>query len=269
MNLYSTLDALKAALNVTSTARDALYLQHIESASRRIEMYCGRVFWVGQATRYFNGRCGERTYIDDFCSLSTLAMDSELDGTFDGETWAEGTDWVAWPYNSYPKMAVEIHVAGNYSMLAARRYIKATGLFGYGDGLRATPWDALGLTATVGTDSGTMLTLSQDGLVSPGHTLVIGTEQVYVESVDTGTATVKRGVNGTTAAIHSAEPVYAVRYPASVERAAVTLAISGLSREPKAGMLTERIGDYSYTMAGEGNENDFMGRALAGLCKPI
>jgi len=267
MNLYATLTALKSALNVTSTARDSLYLEHLEAASRRIEQYCGRRFWVSQEVRYFNAPCEVLAYLDDFCSLSALAMDSELDGTFDGETWVEGTDWVAWPYNTFPKLGVELHIAGNYSFLQSRRYIKATGLFGYGDGLRATPWDLTSVTASVGTDSGTTLTLSADGTVEAGHTILVGSEQMYVESLGTLSAVVRRGVNGTTAAIHAAAAVSLAKYPVAVTRACVTLAISGLSREPKAGMLTERIGDYSYTLAGEVDEGKFLDRALIGLVK--
>ena len=101
------------------------------------------------------------------------------------------------------------------------------------------------------------------------HTLLIESEQMYVSAVATGTATVVRGVNGTTAATHSAAAVSVAKYPACVERACVTLAISGLSREGKAGMKTERIGDYSYTIADEGDETKFMERALAGLVRPV
>ncbi len=269
MNLYATLGALKASLGVTSTARDAVYLSHLEGASRRIDLYCGRVFFVVQGVRYFNAPCGVLAYLDDFCSLSALAMDSELDGTFDGEVWTEGEDWVAVPYNAFPRFGVELHIGGAYAWTAQRRYIKATGLWGYGDGDRATPWDLTTVTATVATESGTVLTLSEDGVVSPGHTLVIESEQVFVESVGTLSAVVKRGVNGTTAAVHAAAAVNVARYPAAVERACVTLAIAGASREGKAGMQTERIGDYSYTLASEADEGKFLERALMGLTRPI
>jgi hypothetical protein len=269
MNLYATLGSVKAALSITSTARDAVYLSHLEAASRRIDVYCGRVFSVSKGSRYFNSPRAVLAYLDDFCSLSALSMDADLDGTFDGETWAEGTDWVATPYNTWPKFGVELHIGGSYCFVAARRYIKATGLWGYGDGQRATPWDLTAITATVGTVDGTALTLSADDVVSPGHTLVIGDEQVYVDSVGTLSATVRRGVNGTTAAIHAVAPVSLVRFPAAVERACVTLAISGASRETKGGMLTERIGDYSYTLAGEADEVKFLERALMGLVREI
>lgn len=269
MNLYATLGALKASLNLTGTTRDGVYLSHLEAASRRIENHCGRVFFVAQGVRYFNARRGVLAYLDDFCSLSTLAMDAELDGTFDGETWVEGTDWVAWPYNTFPKFGVEMHIDGNYCLQQSRRYIKATGLWGYGDGQRAEPWDLTTVTGTVATVGGTTLTLNADGVVSPGHTLVIGTEQLYVEALGTLTATVRRGVNGTTAATHAAAPVSVVRYPAAVERACVTLAIAGANRELKGGIMTERIGDYSYTLATEKQEQDFMARALVGLDRPV
>lgn len=269
MNLYATLGALKAALSLTGTTRDGVYLSHLEAASRRIDLFCAREFFVRQGVRYFNSPCDVLAYLDDFCSLSALAMDSELDGTFDGETWVEGTDWVAYPYNSMPKFGVELHVAGGFGFVAARRYIKATGLWGYGDGSRATPWDLTTITATVATESGTTLTLSDDGVVSPGHTLVIEDEQVYVESVGELTAVVRRAVNGTTAAVHAAAPVSVVRYPAAVEQACVTLAISAAAREKKGGMQTELIGDYSYTLASEADEGKFMERALVGLTRPV
>lgn len=269
MNLYATLQAVKSALNVTSTARDSLYLEHLAAASRKIDLYCGRVFYLTSEARYFNAPCGELAYVDDFCSLSALAMDSELDGTFDGETWTEGDDWVAYPYNTFPKFAVELHVSGDYAFRSQRRYIKATGLWGYGDGLSASPWTATGITATVASTDGTTLTLSADGTVLAGHTLLIESEQVYVESLGTLTATVRRGVNGTTAAIHTAAAVGIAKYPVAVTRACVTLAISGLSRESKGGMKTERIGDYSYTIADEGDEVKFMERALLGLGKLV
>jgi hypothetical protein len=269
MNVYATLTALKSALNVTSTARDSLYLEHLAAASRRIEQHCGRVFYVSNAVRYFNAPSGDLAYLDDFCSLSALAMDSDLDGTFDGETWVEGTDWVSFPYNSFPKFGVEMHVNGDYGFVEQRRYIKATGIFGYGDGLSASPWDAKMITGTVASTDGTTLTLSADGVVQAGHTILIGTEQLYVESLGTLNAVVRRGVNGTTAAIHAAAAVSLAKYPVAVVRACVTLAISGLSREGKAGMKTERIGDYSYTLSDEGDEMKFLERALMGLGKLV
>lgn len=269
MNLYATLGALKASLGVTSTARDAVYLSHLEGASRRIDLYCGRVFFVSQGVRFFDGPCGPLVYTDDYLRLDALGTDSELDGTFDGEAWVEGADYVTSPYNAWPKFGIEVHVAGGKRWTPQRRYIKATGLWGYGDGERATPWDLTAVLASVGSLEGTELILSVDGVVSPGHTLVIEDEQVFVESVGTLTAVVKRGVNGTTAAVHSAAAVSLVRYPASVERACVTLAIAGASREGKAGMQTERIGDYSYTLTSEGDEGKFLERALIGLTRPI
>ncbi len=269
MNLYATLGALKASLGVTSTARDGVFLSHLAGASRRIDLYCGRVFFVSEGDRYFDGPCGPLVYTDDYLRLDALGTDSELDGTFDGEAWVEGVDYVTSPYNAWPKFGIEVHVAGGKRWTPQRRYIKATGLWGYGDGERATPWDACAVTAAVASTDGTTLTLSADDVVSPGHTLVIEEEQFFVESVGTLSAVVKRGVNGTVAAVHSAAAVSLVRYPAAVERACVTLAIAGAKREGKAGMQTERIGDYSYTLVSEGDEGKFLERALMGLVRPV
>jgi len=269
MNLYATLGELKRALSVTSSARDALYLEHLEAASRRIEVFCGREFFLTDAVRYFDSRCNYLVYVDDYVAISALAMDSEADGTYDGETWVQDTDWFAMPYNTWPKFGIELHPNGNFSFGSGRRYIKATGVWGYGDGLSGSPWDVTAITATVADDSGTTLTLSADGVVSPGHTLLVESEQVYVSAVGTLTATVLRGVNGTTAAAHTDAAVGLARYPKQVMRACITLAVAGLKREKNAGFKSERIGDYQYTLADEADEVKFLDRALVGLVKPI
>lgn len=269
MNLYATLDDVKDVLNESGTDRDTRIMVHLEDASRRIDEHCKRVFWTETGTRYFDGRCGVRLYLDDFLAVSALATDSERDNSFDGETWVDGTDFVVWPDNSWPKLGVYALPDGNYAFSDLDRYIKATGTWGYGDGKSASPWGSITPTGTVATTTGTTLTLSAAGVVKPGHTLKIGTEQLYVSAVSTGVATVERGVNGTTAAAHSTAAITVAQYPALVTRTAVTLAIGLFSRSAKAGMKSERIGDYQYTLATEEDEAEFLGRSLSGFVRMV
>lgn len=269
MNLYNTLGAVKSVLGLTGTTYDTRILIHLEDASRRIDAFCNRVFYTRDGTRYFDGRHGVRVYTDDFLSVTSVTTDSELDNTFDGETWVDGTDFVAWPDNSYPKLGLHALPDGNYSWLDAERYVKMTGTWGYGDGRRSSPWDSLTATATVADTTTTTLTLSSDtGEVSPGQTLLCEDEQLYVTAVSTVTVTVERGVNGTTAAAHTAGSALSkARYPIAVEMAVVHVAINLMARAPKAGFKSERIGDYSYTLATEADEAEFLGRALRGLVR--
>jgi len=269
MNLYSTLDQAKTALGITTTADDAALLLHLEDASRHIDRHCGRVFFTEDATRYFDGRCGRVLYTDDFLALTEVATDSQLDNTFDGEVWTEDTDYSLWPDNSWPKQGLAEIVNGRYSWNGYARYVKLTGTWGYGDGLSADPWEATTVTGTVATTTGTTLTLSADDIIAPGHTLKIGTEQLYVSAVSTGVATVKRGVNGTTAAAHSTAAISTAQYPVDVTRAVAHVAMGLLSRAQHGPYKSERIGDYQYTLMSEQEENNFLVRALSGLVKPL
>lgn len=268
-NLYCSLDAAKRTANTTSTARDTVWLEKIEAASRRIDLFCGRHFYTMIGIRYFDAACRNEVWVDDFLALSALAMDSELDGTFDGEAWTEGVDWVSRPYNQFPKCAIELHVNGNYSFTSQRRYIKATGTWGYGDGRSASPWSAIGVTGTLSDASDTSMVISVSDGLEVGQTVQAETEQIYISAVSGTTATVVREMNGTTAAAHSAVALYAAQYPPTVVRACATLAGGMMARDGYAGFKSERIGDYQYTLADEANDEQFLFRALGGLVKPL
>lgn len=270
MNLYCTLDQAKRAASHSGTSRDALWLEQIEGASRMIDAVCGRHFYTASGIRYFDSAgCRDVLYIDDFLSLSALWMDSERDGTFDGQDWAEGEDWVSRPYNHWPKIAIETHVSTAYALASGKRYIKATGVWGFGDGYSGTPWKAQAVTLTVADGATTTATVSTAGVVEAGHTLKVEDEQIYVSAVDGTTLTVVRGVNGTTGAAHTAAAVSTAKYPALVQRACVTVAAGRIARETHSGYKSERIGDYQYTLADEGQEEQFLQRALCGLVRPV
>lgn len=270
MNLYATIDDVKDLLNETGSDRDTRIMMHLQTASRMIEAYCHRVFWTEIGTRYFDGRCGRVQYVDDFLSLTSVTTDSEQDNTFDGETWVDGTDYTAWPDNSWPKFGVAKLPDGNYAWRDIPRYIKATGTWGYGDGSDGTPWSDLGETITLASTTTTSGTLgSSDGLVKRGHTLLVGDEQIYVSNVSGTTATVMRGMNGTTATTHNEADVSAAVYPALIVQTCATLATTIMERATKLGMESERIGDYSYKLANDSVIKDFIGNALGTFVRPV
>ena len=250
-NLYATLASLKTLLGITATTYDADLLGYLEAASRWVDAACLRHFYVETGTRYFDGTRTDDLPLDDCMSVTSFLADSEVDGTFDGETWTEGDeeDYVLSPLNGWPKMGAMANSWGDYAFSAARRRYKVTGQWGYGDGESATPYDASGITVTLATTTGTTATLSAEGTIKAGHTLLVESEQLYVAAVTsdgTKQATVTRGVNGTTAATHAAKAASVYRYPRNVQRYTVLLAGDAYNGMDELGMESEGIGTYRY-----------------------
>ncbi len=249
MNCYATLADVKSRLGITATTYDTELLAVIEAASRLVDQDCYRYFYTETATKYYDGEKGNLLDIDDCLSITTLSTDTEDDGTYDGETWTENTDFYLYPRNHYPKQQVGTTGFGDYSFAASRDYVKIVGVFGYGNGT-ANPWTATAITVTVGTTTGTSLTLSAEGTIKAGHTIKCGTEQMFVTAVSSDnskTATVKRGVNGTTAATQAAATASIALYPEQVITAATMYALEIWNSFDGAGYTSERIGDYYYT----------------------
>jgi len=248
-NCYTTVAALKTKLNYSGSTHDAELLDLLRAVSRDVDGVAGRHFYVERGTRYFDACRTDRAMIDDCLGVTSLTADSELDGTFDGETWEEGADFEMGPYNHWPKTRIDVLPYGDYTFQRSSRYLKIVGMWGYGDGFSASPWAALDLTGTVASTTGTALTLAGGGEVAAGQTLLVGDEQVFVTAVSGSTATVSRGMNGTTAAIHAGDTVALAQYPADVVKTTLWFALESWRAAMAAGYSAERIGDWSYTLA--------------------
>lgn len=271
MNYYASLSDLTARDGAHASADSDLLMTMLEYASREIDSYCGRFFYTANETRYYDVRDVKTVSVGDVISVSSVTIDTEEDGTFDGESWTEGEDFVMYPLNAWPKMRLEETAWGDYCFYRANYSLKIVGVFGYGDGT-SDPWSATSVTATVADATGTAVVLSADGTVAAGHTIKVGTEQMFVESVATAesvtTATVVRGVNGTTAAAHSGAAVSLASYPTNVRRAAVQLAIEAYAEAQRDGTLqNERIGDYSYQRFASRETQTRLGFMLGGLAR--
>lgn len=254
MNCYATLGQVEQILG--DLGQDASLLATIEAASRAIDGEAGRRFFVETGTRYFDGaRANDRVlFLDDFLSLTSLEEDDDQDGTY-SEVWTEGAHFETWPANSWPKLGVELvrAVKHDQTFAARRRGWKAEGIWGAGNLRDNAPWADSGVTGTVGTTAGTALTLSAAGDIDAAHTLQLGDEQMFVSAVSSiegvTTATVERGVNGTTAAAHTSSAVYLAEYPATVVVACAWFAVDLWRELMQAGYESERIGQYSYQRA--------------------
>jgi hypothetical protein len=212
-NSYMTLAELKADLGITDTTDDTLLKAVMEAASRAVDDHCHRRFFVESRTRYYTPRYHDLLDVDDLLSVTTLKHDADGDRTYE-ETWA-ATDYDLTPFNApfekKPYTAIETTPAGTKVFPTVSRGVEIAGSWGYWSELASLDTLAAAITLT----TATTLTATNGTLWSPGMTVLIGSEQMHVQSVSTNTITVTRGVNGTpaaTALLSAAVQVYS--YPA-------------------------------------------------------
>lgn len=98
-NGYATLAEVKAALRLTDNVDDSLLEKAIESASRRIDGYCGRWFYKTSSTAVNIYPINEYlvAFPDDVSSTSlTIKIDTNADGTY-ATTLTQGVDYILEP----------------------------------------------------------------------------------------------------------------------------------------------------------------------------
>ena len=252
---YATIADLKGVLGITATTDDTVMRKELESASRSIDGYCNRRFYVTSETKTFDG--DTRLWVPDLLSITTLKTDEGNDGTFEN-TYAT-TDYIKYgggledSLNKLPYTRLEINPSGNYSGFASgyKVGVQIVGTWGYGDGISATPYVS-DTTITEDLTAGELaIDVTSVTNLSAGNTILIGSEQYYIYSVATLTLTVEAGVNGTTQATHSSgATIYIYQYPADVRQACIDLSVALYQNRAKKGLQSERLGDYSYTIAG-------------------
>ena len=278
---YITLDTLKgaSALNITGTANDDRLLRLAEAGSSVIDRWCNRHFFTRRATLRFDGS-GEATLgVPDLVSVDSDGVRT-YDAYGDSGYGAPATVWDADDYNLLPFNADPASV-GNpisrpYTRLLAtgtggrscfppgRGNVEVSGVWGW--------WQHHSKRIT-----GRQRCCSRCGRrydahgvryparrhrteISAGHTLLIGDEQVYVRASDSGTLTVERGVNGTTAsAVNKDSSIAIYEYPPPVSEAALLLA---------ARMWRGALGGVDDWQAGEIGMDSDIGLLLSPYRKP-
>jgi hypothetical protein len=220
------------------TTDDAAMLRVLEAASRRVDAWCGRsAFGSG-----FGPRVASNVYDydgsawlslrDDFISVTSVTAAATTGAT--QAALSSGPD-----YMTVPAAAPARSLLGS-----GYQVITVGGTAGY-----SVETESVGTCGTA-TSSATSLTLSA-GSAYPGATLLIDSEQVYVTASTGGTAlTVTRGVNGTTAAVHSSgAAVSRYRYDRAVELA--TLRVAQRSWRAKEAGLTGDFGGGDIAATGQ------------------
>jgi hypothetical protein len=190
---YIDLGTIKNAgnLNITSTDYDDLLLMWAEIASRFVNEYCNRYFYCYEGIKYFDGTGQTLHFNDDVLSVTTLQLDPS--GTKAYDVTMATTDYEKYPPNRFPVQYLKTANNASVSSFATniRAGVKLTGVFGYGNGDSATPYTDSGITATVATTIGTVLTLSNTatGTATNGSGTMTGSPVTLNAGANTPTVT--------------------------------------------------------------------------------
>ena len=232
MNAYVSLDTLKNAsvLNITGTGDDARLRNVLENVSRQIDQYCNRHFYILAATRKFDGDGRDELLVPDIVSVDAngLKTDDNKDRTFE-TTWAT-TDYLLLPSNAdpdtrenpgsrpYTKVVVDTDAGTKAHWPAGRQTVQIAGQWSYWRHLKRASETANAIADA--TTASVVVSSRTD--VEAGHTLLIDSEQLYVQSYSGNTLTVVRGVSGTAGASHSGGAAIDVyEYPGPIIEATI------------------------------------------------
>lgn len=252
---YATIGDIKDILGITATTDDTALRKIAEAASRSIDQYCNRYFYTQSATRYFDGAV--KLWLPDLLSITTLKTDEDGNATF--ENTLAATDYILYGHgiedslNTLPYTRLEISENSDYSSFASgiRKGVEIVGVWGYGDGISATPYISDTTTNEALDASETAVDVTSATNLSAGQVILVESEQMYISSISSTTLTVERGVNGTTAATHDTGKTISIyQYPADIRQACIDLSVALYQNRAKQGLQSEHIGDYSYTIAG-------------------
>ncbi len=239
-SLYGDLTKLKDSSLLDDPAGgigdDDELFQLLLAVSASVDDYCNRHFYPLTTTRTFDGPGATLLTMPDLVSITSLKSDDDDDATYE-TTWAT-TDYQPLPLNAEPTQpwGVAYHVLrvldrGTKSDFdtGQARY-EVAGVWGY----RSFQEDSGSLTAGAIADATTTsVAVDSGGDFAIGQTILIESEQMLITDISGGTPTVRRGLNGTTAASHADNTqVDILRWPAPVERATLISAARIWTRAP-------------------------------------
>ena len=239
-NLYANLDTVKSpcALNISGGSFDARLLALLESASRWIDRHCNRHFYVVQEARVFDG-AGPSLLVPDLVQVDSLRTNDGGGGFEEG--WEPG-QYRLYPNNARPTQPwgrpyhriLAVGVGRKAAFPRGQGTVEVNGCWGFRE-----VWEPAGSVVASGFDlavDGAALTVDDAGELSPGHTVLLEGEQLFVSGVAGNEMTVQRGINGTAAASHAAGTGLKIfRYPPPVAEACLSMTVrTWLGRVPEA-----------------------------------
>lgn len=207
---YLDLAKFKAEVSIPDTTQDTQLLRLLVRASRMIDNYCQRHFYMKTEAKIWRTTPGYWHSLPDLFSLTL----SELNDV----AIVEGTDFEIEPLFGYPKITMRMLL----TTFSNRQKLELTGIWGYEESIKDTDnVQDNPLISYMPT-----LNVANGSAFSIGQTLKIESEQLYITSISSNALTVIRGVNGTTAAEHArGQAVNVYLYPDPIVQACFIQAI--------------------------------------------
>lgn len=270
---YTNRDMLKRAFGMpdSATADHAQLDAVIEAVSRSFERHTGRWFYPKLSTLYFSSEDAVCLPLpgSDLLEITALAVDASGVGTYDSSFSA--SDYYLKPYNARelsppePYWVIETKpLSSAYFPVCIERGVRITGKWGYYDeheSVSAYPKAAVDSTQK-------SIVVQNCTAVHPGQTLLVGSEQVFISEVATssgtsGTLSVKRGQEGTTATSYaSGQALEVYRYPL-IERLALYQAQQDFRAKDAPMGFSGGARDFQQQMRpGAGGLHPFVAREL-------
>lgn len=202
---YATLSQLKDVswLNITDVLSDVGLLEVLEEASKQVDRYCNRFFYLCEDTRYFDGRADKIILDDDLYSFAAMNIDPTGSGLYQLSYSPTNAppDFFLYPLNRTPTTTLEINWNGQYGTFYAgfRHNVQIQGVWGHGPDTYQDAWldsgNNIGTTPLGATDTTTQFVslppyaIVQNGgatISSSPLNLVYGLNTPIVTSIGTG-----------------------------------------------------------------------------------
>lgn len=247
INVYAGIDTLKLRSGITGSTQESLLWLALFGASRAVDRYCNRHFFVLSATRQFDVEYPGRVSVPDLAAVTAIREDANRDRVF--ELTLSTDQYLLYPLNASPDRpwgrpysSVLADPDGTRpAFTVGRRVLEIDGEWGFRSVLQDTGAD-LNVGAPL-SSTATSVTVTDGTLIEPGVTLRIELEQVFVRLVSGNVLTVERGLNGTTAVTHAdGSDLLVMGYPAAVSEA--TLLIAGRLFSRKDSPMAVTAGSY-------------------------
>ena len=242
-NVANLRDYLAGTSYSSNWTADTVSLRRIlQSGSRRMDSYVGgglltswgpytqtRYFDIGKGSYLLNdprliGPTGSLRPSDEiintvplgsWCNAITSVTAYSGTDRATSETLTEGyaNDYFLEPYSSDPKLFLKMNMDSTKSLNSGQQTLAIAGTWGW----QNTTSTVTTTNGTIGSTTTTTVAVTSATNLSEGNTILIDSEQMYVESISSNDLTVVRGVHGTTADTHSdAQNVAVYTYPADV-----------------------------------------------------
>ncbi len=231
MNIYATPASLKRRVGIADMTHDATLWHLLHVASRIVDGFCGRRFYVSTESKRFDVRDRNGVHVDDLIEVAQVVEDWDGDGVF--ERVRHRSEYVLYPLDANPTSphGLPFHVirtsrrSSGRCFPSGRAAVQVSGRWGYRS-------HCVPLGAYV-SNSGTQLTaasrsvrVDDDAGLMAGQTILIDHEQMFVKQVGSSLMNVVRGVNGTPATNHlDGSEVKVLQFPAEVVEATLLTAV--------------------------------------------